>query len=201
VLGIGAGWQRNEHISYGIELGTIAERLDRFEEACEVISSLLRERRTTFHGNYYRVADAPNQPAPVQARLPLLIGGGGEKRTLRIAARYADIWNSWTTPDVLAAKVQVLHGHCEAIGRDPVAIDISTQALLFLSEDESWLATKRNVAPGRSIVGTPSEVADIVQRYRDAGAGEIVIPDSMEPLTSWKETCDLFIGEVASQLR
>jgi F420-dependent oxidoreductase-like protein len=201
VLGVGAGWQRNEHVAYGIELGTIAERLDRFEEACAVINSLLHERRTTFEGNYYRIADAPNQPAPVQARLPLLIGGGGEKRTLRIAARYADIWNSWTTPDALAAKVRVLHGHCEAIGRDPAAIDISTQAPLFLSEDESWLATKRNVAPGRSIVGTPSEVADIVRRYRDAGAGEIVIPDSMEPLTSWKETCDLFIGEVASQLR
>jgi F420-dependent oxidoreductase-like protein len=201
VLGVGAGWQRNEHVAYGIELGTIAERLDRFEEACAVINSLLHERRTTFEGNYYRIADAPNQPAPVQARLPLLIGGGGEKRTLRIAARYADIWNSWTTPDALAAKVRVLYGHCEAIGRDPAAIDISTQAPLFLSEDESWLATKRNVAPGRSIVGTPSEVADIVRRYRDAGAGEIVIPDSMEPLTSWKETCDLFIGEVASQLR
>jgi F420-dependent oxidoreductase-like protein len=201
VLGIGAGWQRNEHVAYGIELGTIAERLDRFEEACAVINSLLHERRTTFNGTYYRIADAPNQPAPVQARLPLLIGGGGEKRTLRIAARYADIWNSWTTPDVLAAKVRVLHGHCEEIGRDPRAIDISTQAPLFLSEDESWLATKRNIAPGRSIVGKPSEVADIVRRYRDAGAGEFVIPDSMEPLTSWKETCDLFIGEVASQLR
>jgi F420-dependent oxidoreductase-like protein len=201
VLGIGAGWQRNEHVAYGIELGTIPERLDRFEEACAVINSLLRERRTTFNGSYYRIADATNQPAPVQARLPLLIGGGGEKRTLRIAARYADVWNSWTSPDVLAAKVRVLRGHCEAIGRDPAAIDISTQALLFLSKDESWLATKRNVAPGRSIVGTPSEVADIVRRYRDAGAGEIVIPDSMEPLTTWKETCDLFIGEVASQMR
>ena len=201
VLGIGAGWQRNEHVAYGIELGTVAERLDRFEEACAVITSLLRERRTTFNGSYYRVADAPNQPAPVQARLPLLIGGGGEKRTLRIAARYADVWNSWTTPDVLSAKVRVLRGHCEAIGRDPAAIDISTQALLFLSEDESWLAKKRDIAPGRSIVGTPSEVAEIVQRYHDAGAVELVIPDSMEPLTSWKETCDLFIGEVASQLR
>jgi alkanesulfonate monooxygenase SsuD/methylene tetrahydromethanopterin reductase-like flavin-dependent oxidoreductase (luciferase family) len=201
VLGIGAGWQRNEHLAYGIELGTIAERLDRFEEACEVIGSLLRERRTTFSGDYYRIADAPNQPAPVQARLPLLIGGSGEKRTLKIAACYADIWNSWSTPDVLAAKLRVLHGHCEAIGRDPRAIDVSTQALLFLSTDEAWLSTKRDVAPGRSIVGTPSEVTDIVQRYREVGATELVIPDSMEPLDSWKETCDLFINEVASQLR
>jgi F420-dependent oxidoreductase-like protein len=201
VLGIGAGWQLNEHLAYGIELGTIAERLDRFEEACEVISSLLRAPRTTLSGHYYRVTDAPNRPAPVQVRLPLLIGGGGEKRTLRIAARYADVWNAWTTPDVLAAKVRVLHGHCEAIGRDPVEIDISTQALLFLSTDESWLATKRDVAPGRSIVGTPSEIADIVERYRAAGAGEFVIPDSMEPLTAWKDTCDLFMDQVARQLR
>jgi F420-dependent oxidoreductase-like protein len=201
VLGIGAGWQRNEHLAYGIELGTIAERLDRFEEACEVISSLLRTKRTTFSGHHYQIADAPNQPAPVQAHVPLLIGGSGEKRTLKIAARIADIWNSWSTPDVLAAKLRVLNRHCEAIGRDPHAIDISTQALLFLSTDESWLATKRDIAPGRSIVGTPSEVADIVQRYRDTGAGELVIPDSMEPLTSWKETCDLFMNEVASQVR
>ena len=89
------------------------------------------------------------------------------KRTLKIAARYADIWNSWSTPDVLAAKLRVLHGHCEAIGRNPRAIDVSTQALLFLSTDEAWLSTKRNIAPGRSIVGTPSEVTDIVQRYRE----------------------------------
>jgi F420-dependent oxidoreductase-like protein len=201
VLGIGAGWQRNEHVAYGIELGTIGERLDRFEESCEVITSLLRVRRTTFNGRYYRITDAPNQPAPVQAHLPLLIGGSGEKRTLKIAARYADIWNSWSTPDTLAAKLSVLHRHCETIGRDPRAIDVSTQALLFLSTDESWLATKRDLAPGRSIVGTPSEVVDIVQRYREVGATELVIPDSMEPLASWKETCDLFINEVALQLR
>jgi F420-dependent oxidoreductase-like protein len=197
VLGIGAGWQRNEHVAYGLELGTIAERLDRFEESCAVISSLLRERRTTFNGSYYRVVEAPNQPAPVQARLPLIIGGGGEKRTLRIAARYADIWNSWSTPDVLARKARALHRHCQEIGRDPGEIRISTQAPLFLSTDKTWLATKRNIAPGRSMVGTPSEVTDIVHRYRDAGAAELVIPDSMESLSSWKATCDLFINEVA----
>src|SRR5205823_12584698 len=130
------GWQRNEHVAYGLELGTIAERLDRFEESCAVISSLLRERRTTFNGSYYRVVEAPNQPAPVQARLPLIIGGGGEKRTLRIAARYADIWNSWSTPDVLAIKARALRRHCQEIGRDPGEIRISTQAPLFLSTDK-----------------------------------------------------------------
>jgi len=96
--------------------------------------------------------------------------------------------------------MRVLRGHCEAIGRDAEEIDISTQAMLFLSEDESWLAARRDIAPGRSIVGTPSEVADIVQRYRDAGACELVIPDSMEPLASWKETCDLFMNQVVPQV-
>ena len=108
VLGIGAGWQLNEHASYGIELGPLRERLDRFEEACEVITSLLRERRTTFVGDYYRVHDAPNQPPPRQRPLPLLIGGGGELRTMRIAARFADEWNFWSTPDVLAHKVRAV---------------------------------------------------------------------------------------------
>jgi F420-dependent oxidoreductase-like protein len=201
VLGLGAGWQRNEHLAYGIELGNVRTRLDRFEEACEVISDLLRRRRTTFGGRYYRIVDAPNHPAPVQDRLPLLIGGSGEKRTLAIAARYADVWNSWSTPEVLAAKVRVLHEHCAAIGRDPDEIDVSTQALLFLSTDEAWLSTKRDVAPGRSIVGIPSEVAATVRRYADAGAGELVIPDSMEPVDVWKETCDLFITQVAPLLR
>src|SRR3712207_5509939 len=116
LLGIGAGWQENEHAAYGIELGSVKERLDRFEEACQVVSSLLREPRTTFAGRHYRLEDAPNQPAPVQPKLPLLIGGGGEKRTMRIAAQYADEWNAWSTPEVLEHKVGVLRRHCDDLG-------------------------------------------------------------------------------------
>ena len=92
-LGVGAGWQENEHAAYGLALGTIRERMDRFEEAVQILRSLLREPRTTFSGQYFEVTNAPNQPAPVQPAMPLLIGGGGEKRTLRIAAQYADHWN------------------------------------------------------------------------------------------------------------
>src|SRR6516162_1767260 len=84
VLGVGAGWQLNEHAAYGIELGPVGERLDRFEEACQVILSLTREYRTSIDGSYFHLTDAPNQPRPVQDRLPLLIGGAGEKRTMRI---------------------------------------------------------------------------------------------------------------------
>ena len=203
LLGIGAGWQENEHRAYGIELGTVKERLDRFEEACQVIRSLLREPRTTFAGHYYRLKDAPNQPPPVQERLPLLIGGGGEKRTMRIAARYADEWNTWTSPDELAHKVDVLHRHCAEIGRDPSEIRVSTQAMLFLSKDEQWLASQRTSDIGRvGVIGTPPQVVDIIGQYRKAGADEFIVSDwNFGPMSRRKDTCDLFIEEVAAHVR
>ena len=204
-LGIGAGWQLNEHYAYGIPLGTIAERMDRFEEATQVLHSLLRERRTTFAGKYFELHDAPNQPIPVQERLPLLIGGGGERRTLRIVAQYADEWNYWTTPDLLAQKLAILHQHCEAVGRDPSEIHVSTQALLYLSNDQAWLDAKRASEAGSAqpvIIGSPSEVVDIIGQYRDAGADEIIVPDfSLGNLARKKETYDLFMQEVVPAFR
>ena len=203
-LGIGAGWQVNEHAAYGITLGTVRERLDRFEEAVQVLRSLLDEPRTTFSGQYFQLGDAPNQPAPVQSRMPLLIGGAGERRTMRIAAQYADEWNAWTTPELLAHKVSVLREHCEQVGRDPGEIHVSTQAMLYLSTDQEWLATKRPAEPGPPvIVGTPSEVRDIVARYQEAGANELIIPDYTlgSKVARKKDTCDLFLQEVASAFR
>ena len=203
LLGIGAGWQENEHAAYGIELGSVKERLDRFEEATQILISLLREQRTTFEGAYFNVKDAPNQPPPVQESIPVLIGGGGEKRTMKIAARYADEWNSWTMPDVLEHKVGVLHKHCSDLGRDPAEIKVSTQALLFLGTDETWLADKREGDMGRAaVVGTPAEVTEIIGRYRDAGADEFIIPDfTMGSMSRRKDTCDLFIEQVAPTFR
>jgi F420-dependent oxidoreductase-like protein len=203
LLGIGAGWQENEHAAYGIELGTIKERLDRFEEATQILISLLREQRTTFDGDYFRIADAPNQPTSVQDRIPILIGGSGEKRTMKIAARYADEWNAWTMPDVLTHKVSVLHKHCGDVGRDPAEIKVSTQALLFLGTDESWLAEKRESDMGRAaVIGTPTEVTDIIGRYAEAGADEFIVPDfTMGSMSRRKDTCDLFIEQVVPNFR
>ena len=202
-LGVGAGWQQNEHASYGIALGTVRERLDRFEEAVQILRSMLSQPRTTFAGQYFRLQDAPNQPAPVQGRMPLLIGGRGERRTMLIAARYADEWNSWTTPELLAHKVSVLRAHCEQVGRDPDEIRVSTQALLYLSTDQAWLRDQRPTEPGYPvIVGTPEEVADIVARYREAGADELIVPDStLGSMDRKKDTCDLFMQEVAASFR
>ena len=202
-LGVGAGWQENEHAAYGIALGTVRERMDRFEEAVQILLSLLRQPRTTFSGEYFQLQDAPCQPAPVQERLPLLVGGRGERRTLRIAARYADHWNAWTTPDQLVHKISVLRAHCEDVGRDPAEIHVSTQALLFLSTDKSWLDKKRQADAGQPvIVGTPAEVTDIVAQYREAGADELIVPDfTLGPMARKQDTCDLFMQEVAPAFR
>ncbi|MEY2471073.1 MAG: hypothetical protein QOK28_402 [Actinomycetota bacterium] len=201
LLGLGAGWQENEHTAYGLELGTIKERLNRFEEAVQVIRSMVSvgEKRTNFTGAYYTVTDAPNQPEPVQLAIPILIGGGGEKRTLKIAAQYADEWNAWTDPEVLRHKVGVLRQHCDAVGRDPSEIKVSTQAMLFLSDDEAWLKDKRGQS---ALAGNAKEVTEVVAAYKDAGADEIIIPDfTMGSMSRRKGTCDLFINEVASNFR
>jgi len=203
VLGLGAGWQVNEHRAYGIELYDTRTRLDRFEEACAIVRSMLDNERTTFEGKHYTIVDAPNQPRPVQARLPLLVGGGGEKRTLRIAAQFADEWNVWGTAELVAQKSEVLLRHCDDVGRDPSTIARSTQAMMFLSEDESWLAGKRTQDTGRPvIVGTPNEVIDIVAGYRDAGVDELIVPDwNMGPPARTKDTFDLFMERVVPAFR
>jgi len=203
VLGLGAGWQVNEHAAYGVDLLDVRTRLDRFEEACEVMRSLLRQERTTFRGQHYRLADAPCQPAPVQPRLPLLIGGKGERRTMRIAARFADEWNAWCTPEEFRHKIDVLEDHCAAVGRDPSQIVRSTQAMVFLSEDEAWLEKFRSEGSRRPvIVGTPAEVTELVGRYEAAGVDELIVPDwTMGSSTRAADTLALFWDQVASQFR
>lgn len=131
-LGIGAGWNEEESNAYGIELGSLKERSDRFEEACEILKGLLTQETTTFHGQHYQLTDARNEPkSPQRPHMPICIGGGGEKRTLRTAAKYADHWNFGRgTPEEFAHKRDVLHAHCVDIGRDPKEIMLSCQVRL-----------------------------------------------------------------------
>jgi F420-dependent oxidoreductase-like protein len=127
-LGIGAAWTEEECNAYGIELGSLRERFDRFDEACEVIISLLTNTTTTFEGRYFQLRDARCEPKPVQQpHPPICIGGGGEKRTLRAVARYAQHWNvPGGTVDDFVRKRDVLYKHCADIGRDPSEIITST---------------------------------------------------------------------------
>jgi F420-dependent oxidoreductase-like protein len=130
-LGIGAGWNEEESGAYGLELGSPKERSDRFEEACEVIVGLLTSETTTFSGRYYQLAGARCEPKGVQKpHPPICIGGSGERRTLRTAARFAQHWNFvGGTPPEFARKRDVLHQHCRDIGRDPAEILLSSHVL------------------------------------------------------------------------
>ena len=103
-LGLGTGWQENEHRQYGIEFDSVAGRLQRLDEACAVIKALFSEPKANFSGKHYQLSDASLEPKPVQKPLPLLVGGGGEKVTLKITAKYADAWNTWGDPELMAAK-------------------------------------------------------------------------------------------------
>jgi F420-dependent oxidoreductase-like protein len=127
-IGIGAGWNEEESGAYGIELGSRRERSDRFEEACEVIVGLLTQATTTFKGRYYQVSKARNEPKSVQRpHPPICIGGSGERRTLRTAARFSQHWNFvGGTPEEFACKREILYQHCEDLGRDPREILLSS---------------------------------------------------------------------------
>ena len=131
-LGLGAGWHEGECAAYGIDLLPMKQRMDRFEEGVQIVRSLLARETTTFAGEYFHLTDARCEPKPVQQPgPPIVIGGGGEKRTLRIVARYADHWNlPFASPDQFRAKRAILLEHCEAVGRDATEIECSVQVAL-----------------------------------------------------------------------
>src|SRR5690606_3620297 len=144
-------------------------RLRRMEEAAQIMRSLFEHERTNFEGKHYTLKDAPLAPKPVQRpRPPLLIGGGGEKVTMRIAAQYADEWNTWGLPEHLKRKNEVLDRHCEDIGRDPKEIRRSAQAILVLSDDPETLARARERSTRPTIDGTAAEAREAVQQDTDA---------------------------------
>jgi F420-dependent oxidoreductase-like protein len=177
VLGLGAGWQVNEHEQYGIPLGSPGERIARFEEALQVVRGLLTSPRTTVVGDHYAVRDALAEPKPVQDRLPILVGGKGD-RMLGVVARHADEWNLWSTPELLAERSAVLGRRCESIGRDPGAIHRSTQALVFLVDDEAKAADLvARVAPRPAVAGPAARIAETAAAWRDVGLDELIVPD------------------------
>ena len=154
-IGLGTGWVEAEHHAYGITLPSWKERFDRLEETCEILHLLFTNDVADFDGTYYHLEGAKALPKPLQRpHPPIVIGGTGEKRTLRIAALWADQWNlPGGDPDMLRHKVEVLHQHCTAIGRDPAEIEISTK----IKAD-----------------GDPGALADLVGQFREAGADHII---------------------------
>ena len=212
ICGIGAGWQENEHQAYGLPFYTMGERLQRLDEACQVLNMLWTQERSTFKGKYYQLTDAPLMPKPVQKPRPeLMIGGGGEKVTLKIVARWADHWNVWGGPDILAKKGKILDGYCAAIGRDPKTIVRSAVMVPVLSEDRAQIDKIQQIfmqrmsrdeasAKDTMLAGSVAQIQDKLGRLREAGVGLLFIPtmflgkDQRAPL-------DALIEKVAPALR
>lgn len=142
-FGLGAGWAENEHTMLGLEFGSKNDRADRLEESVQIIRSLWTQPRTTFDGKHYRLQDAVAEPKPVQQpHPPIWIGGSGPKRTLRITARYADVWNAaGGSPADIAASSAILDRHCADVGRDPGQIRRSVQVGVDADELDQARAT------------------------------------------------------------
>ena len=177
-MGIGAGWAKVEHDAYGIPFPDAKTRLDQLEEGIQCLRGLLHDDVTDFQGEYFTLTQARNEPPPVQAKLPIWIGGGGEKRTLKIAARYADGWNvPFIAPDQFAHKNAILDDHCAAVGRDPKEIKRAINVGLAYSEEslqQQFGAISDLVRPG-VLSGSDDEITDRIGEYVDAGADQVNI--------------------------
>lgn len=175
ILGIGAAWNEEEHLGYGFDFPGVAERMDRLEEALTIIRAMFSEERATFEGRHYRIHEALNVPRPIQRGGPrILIGGGGEQRTLKIAARHADLTHWFPLGlEALRHKNQVLEGYCEAIGRDPSTIErtMATPVMVAGSDAEAREFVEHLTPERRATVaaGTPAQMAEALQPYLDAG--------------------------------
>ncbi|MCW0213743.1 MAG: LLM class flavin-dependent oxidoreductase [Pseudonocardia sp.] len=193
VLGVGAGWQLNEHAAYGIELGSVPERIDRFEEGLEVLDGLLRTPLTTVEGKHYSVVGAPAVTPAGGPRIPIMIGASGERRMLGVVARRADEWNCWSTPEVFAHKSAVLDEHCERIGRDPAEIRRSTQAMLDIDGSAAD-------APPGVVAGSVAQIVDTIGRWRDTGLDELIVPGMRGTADDARELFGRFHTEIRPQL-
>jgi F420-dependent oxidoreductase-like protein len=175
LLGIGAAWNADEHRGYGFEFPRIGERMDRLDEALTIIRAMFTEDRPTFEGRHYRIAEALNVPRPIQPGGPrILVGGGGEQRTLRIAARHADMTHWFPLGlETLRHKNELLDRYCADIGRDPATIErtMATPVLVAPGPDAARAMLERVPAERRAHiqVGMPEQAAESLRPYIEAG--------------------------------
>jgi alkanesulfonate monooxygenase SsuD/methylene tetrahydromethanopterin reductase-like flavin-dependent oxidoreductase (luciferase family) len=201
LFGIGAGWMEREYYQYGYAFPSAGVRLAQLEEAVQIVKLLWTQPTATFHGKYYHIQDAYLEPKPDPVP-PILIGGGGEQRTLRIVAQYADWWNySGGTVETYAHKLDVLKRHCAAVGRDPATILLtwSTDGIAVApTEAEARRIAEASPYSTNPVVGTPAQVVEQLQQFVDLGISYFIArmldfprPDGME----------LFMQEVVPHFR
>jgi alkanesulfonate monooxygenase SsuD/methylene tetrahydromethanopterin reductase-like flavin-dependent oxidoreductase (luciferase family) len=208
ILGIGGAWFELEHKAHGIDFGSgFGQRLDWLDEAVEAMRTVMDGGSATARdGGRYEFDDLRHQPLPIQKRLPIMIGGSGEKKTLRTVAKYADMWNAMGPLDVMARKVDVLKRHCDEVGRDVADIEFTLGVKFTLRDskeeaDRVWReAMEHNRTPMSEVAdddtfwnGTPEEMADKLRPYVDLGFRTVI---SEQPAPYDVETLERFIGEV-----
>lgn len=207
IFGVGAGWAEHEFRAYGYDFPPPAERVKRMEETIELITKLWTDPSpTAYEGTYYELADVFFEPKPQQSpHPPILVGGGGEKLTLRVVAKHADMWNiPSASVETFERKLDVLESHCTEVGREIDDIDIVGHHWLVLDETterandryyELQSQTERGPTPeteNRGLVGTPAEVAETLERYREIGVETFVV----KPPKGDERSLELFAEEV-----
>lgn len=185
VLGIGGAWFEREHDAFGIDFGTSpGERLGWLDESVAVIRRLLDGERVTHEGPRYRLHDAVCEPRPVQARLPILIGGSGRTKTLRIVAERADAWNAGGSAESIRDAVEALRGHAEAVGRDLSTLEMTVSFPLIIDDDPAEARRRLGAAlaangvdsmGGEVMVGPPRAIADQLRPYAELGFETVIV--------------------------
>ncbi|MFN0093890.1 MAG: TIGR03560 family F420-dependent LLM class oxidoreductase [Dehalococcoidia bacterium] len=208
-IGLGAGWHEPEYRAYGIPFRPIKERMDILEEGVQVVHLLTTQERSDFAGKYFTLENAACYPRPVQARPRIWVGGNGEKRTLRIAARYADGWNTpYTSPEEFKRLQGVLDSWCEKEGRDPASIERTVNLSFHMAATakdlprveqqyrETWGPASEAMKSRGVVLGLPAEALDLVGRYREAGAARINI--AIRPPVDW-DALEAWASEVIAK--
>jgi len=177
IHGIGAGWFEGEHNAYGFEFPSLKERFERLEDHLRIARAMFTEEQATVAGEHHSVNGAYNNPKPLRGDIPILIGGSGERKTLRMVAQYADGCNLFGGPDRAKHLLEVLEGHCENVGRDPAEITKTSMRTIAIGETEAAVQAKvdamRGFWPEERIAsitaGTPEQILEVAQAYLDVG--------------------------------
>lgn len=189
IMGIGAAWFETEHSAFGFDFGTgFGQRLDWLGEAVPIVRDLLDGREVTTTGGRYAFDHLRIAPLPLQVHVPIMIGGGGEQKTLRLVARYADLWNVFGTLETVTHKDEVLRAHCVDVGRDPATIERSLGCKITIRATEAEAERVRqahlahNLTPLARVeddvsfwTGTPEQIADIMVGYRRIGFDTFIV--------------------------
>jgi F420-dependent oxidoreductase-like protein len=178
VLGLGAGWYEEEHLAYGYGFPPLKERFEHLEDALRICRAMFTEQEPTVEGTHHSVRDVLNNPRPLRGDIPILVGGSGERKTLRMVARYADGCNLFGDLERIRHLLDVLERHCEDVGRDPADITKTRMATVLIAptheEAQKRLQAAREAGQGdrlamNGLVGDPDEVAEQAQPFLDAG--------------------------------